>query len=126
LTGCLVDCRITIHMHELAITESILNIVQRHAEQAQAKRVLSIRLVIGELSSVVDDCVQFYFDYLSQNTMAAGAKLLFERPKVELACEACGHTWQPVDANWTCPRCGEAKAGVVKGREFYVESIEVE
>jgi len=113
-------------MHELAVTENILKIVQRHAEQAQAKRVLSIRLVIGELSSIVDDCVQFYFDYLSQNTIAAGAKLLFERPRVELRCEACGHTWQPADADWTCPQCHELKARVVKGREFYGESIEVE
>jgi hydrogenase nickel incorporation protein HypA/HybF len=113
-------------MHELAITESILDIVRRHAEQAQARRVLSIRLVIGELTGIIDDCVQFYFDYVSRNTIAAGARLVFTRPAVELVCEACGHPWRPAKADWTCPGCGQAKARVVAGREFYVESIEVE
>jgi hypothetical protein len=57
-------------MHELAVTESIVKIVAHHAEQADARRVLRIHLVVGELSSIVDDSVQFYFDYLSQGTLA--------------------------------------------------------
>ena len=82
-------------MHELAVTESILDIVKRHAEQAEAERVLRIYLVIGELSSIVDDSVQFYFDFLCQDTVAQGAELVFRRLAVEVACEACGHRWQP-------------------------------
>ena len=113
-------------MHELAVTESILDIVHRHARQAGAERVLRIHLVIGELSSIVDDSVQFYFDYLAQDTASAGAQLVFERIPVTLRCGACGHTWQPTTADWSCPRCAEAKASMVAGREFYVDSIEVE
>ena len=113
-------------MHELAVTESILNIVCHHAEQAEAQRILSIHLVIGELSSIVDDSVQFYFDYLSQGTLASGAELVFERLAVSLRCAACDHEWQPDNADWTCPACGMARAQVAAGREFYVDSIEVE
>ena len=113
-------------MHELAVTESILDIVCRHAEQADAERILSINLVIGELSSIVDDSVQFYFDYLSQGTLASGAELVFERLAVALHCTDCGHEWQPGTADWTCPVCGVARARIVAGREFYVDSIEVE
>ncbi|OGO04417.1 MAG: hydrogenase maturation nickel metallochaperone HypA, partial [Chloroflexi bacterium RBG_13_56_8] len=92
-------------MHELAVTENILDIVRRHAEAAQAKRVLSIHLVIGELSSIVDDCIQFYFDYLSRDSVAEGAKLVFERLLVEVECGTCGYRWQPTDADWSCPSC---------------------
>ena len=113
-------------MHELAVTQSMLDIVRRHAEQAHAKRVLSIRLVVGELSSIVDDSVQFYFDYLGQNTIAEGAKLVFERLPVKLGCGGCGHQWHPTSADWTCPACGVAQARPVAGMEFYVDSIEVE
>jgi hydrogenase nickel incorporation protein HypA/HybF len=113
-------------MHELAVTESVVNIVNRHAREADARRVLRIHLVVGELSSIVDDSVQFYFDYLSQDPLAEGAELVFERLPVTLQCGACGHQWQPPTADWTCPECSVAQAHIVAGREFYVDSIEVE
>ena len=113
-------------MHELSVTESVLDIVLRHAEKAQAKRVVRINLVIGELSSIVDDSVQFYFDFMSKETVARGAQLAFERLPVTLLCGACEHKWRPEGADWTCPSCGEAQARVAQGREFYVDSIEVE
>jgi len=113
-------------MHELSVTESILDIVRRHAERAGAQKVLRINLVIGELASIVDDSVQFYFEYLSQNTLAAGAELVFQRLPATLECSACGHRWSPRNADWTCTSCGQARACVVAGREFYVDSIEVE
>jgi hydrogenase nickel incorporation protein HypA/HybF len=113
-------------MHELAVTESIMDIVRRHAERAGASRVLRIHLVIGELSSIVDDSVQFYFDFLSRDTIAAGAELVFRRLPIGLICTACQHRWQPADADWTCPACGVASARIDTGREFYIDSIEVE
>ena len=113
-------------MHELSVTQSIVDIVARHAAQAQAKRVVRIHLVVGELSSIIDDSVQFYFDYVSKDTIAEGAELAFVRLPVKVVCEACGHEWQPEGADWTCPQCRQAKARVVAGREFFVDSIEVD
>lgn len=113
-------------MHELSVTQSILDIVRRHAEQAQAKRVVRINLVIGELSGFVDESIQFYFDFLSRDTPAAGAELAFTRPAIFLRCGACGHEWHPTDADWTCPQCNANRPQVLAGREFYVDSIEIE
>ncbi len=113
-------------MHELAVTESIVEIACRHAKRAKAKRILRINLVIGDLSSIVDESVQFYFDFVSQDTLAQGAELTFRRIPVELVCGACGHRWNPPDADWVCPQCGEREGRVTAGREFYVESIEVD
>ncbi len=113
-------------MHELAVTQSIIEIVNRHAEQASATHVARIHLVVGELSSIVDDSVQFYFDYLSEGTACAGAELVFRRVQVQLECRECGATWQPEGADWRCPTCGLARARVAEGREFYVDSIEIE
>ena len=50
-------------MHELAVTQSILDIALRHAERVGAQRILSINLVIGELTGFVDDSIQFYFGF---------------------------------------------------------------
>ena len=112
-------------MHELAITEEILRIAVEHAERASAERITDINLVIGELSSVVDDSVQFYFDFASPGTVAEGAELHFRRLPVRLRCRGCGHEFEPDGTDWRCPTCQTMGGDVVTGREFYLESIEV-
>jgi Zn finger protein HypA/HybF involved in hydrogenase expression len=71
-------------MHELAVTESILEIALRHGQPAQARKITDLYLVIGQLSSIVDDSVQFYWDFISKNTPAEGAS--FSRIPAEFCC----------------------------------------
>lgn len=47
-------------MHELPFVQNLLRIALEHAEKAGAKRILALRLVIGQMSTIVDDAVQFY------------------------------------------------------------------
>ncbi|HEX2999685.1 MAG TPA: hydrogenase maturation nickel metallochaperone HypA [Armatimonadota bacterium] len=113
-------------MHEMAITDNILHIALAEAEKAGAHRITGITLVIGELSSVVDDSVQFYFDFLSKDTIAEGAKLTFKRIPATLRCRACGKTYPKQESDFTCPSCGGDGMLTGDAREFYIESIEVE
>lgn len=111
-------------MHELMVTESLLEIALRHACEAQAARITDLYLVIGELSSVIDDSVQFYWDIVSEGTSAEGANLHFRRIPAEMACQECAETYDPKVA-LTCPACGSSNVRVVAGQEFYLEAIEV-
>jgi hydrogenase nickel incorporation protein HypA/HybF len=113
-------------MHEMAVTQSVLDIAAKHAQWAGASRITQINLVIGELSGIVDDSVQFYFDFLSRDTMAEGAKLVFERCPAVYRCRECETDFHPEGFDWSCPTCGELAFEVVSGREFRIESIEVE
>jgi hydrogenase nickel incorporation protein HypA/HybF len=112
-------------MHELAVTESILEITLRHAQPAQAKRVTDIYLVIGKLASIVDDSVQFYWGMIAKDTAAEGATLHFRRTPAELLCRDCGLRYQAGEDGFACPKCGGVQVHVVSGEEFYVEAIEV-
>lgn len=114
-------------MHELAVTEGILKVALDAAAQAGARRINAIDLVIGELSGMVDDSIQFYFDILSCDTPAAGAMLRFHREPATITCEACAAqvAGRPPLLPF-CPICGSIKLRVVGGRELRVESIEVE
>jgi hydrogenase nickel incorporation protein HypA/HybF len=113
-------------MHELSVTESILDITLHHAAQANAKRVTAIYLVIGQLSSIVDDSVSFYWDIISKGTLAEGAGLHFQRIATEMQCLACNQRYQPNNKHLACPHCGSYQVKVIAGEEFYLESIEVE
>lgn len=112
-------------MHELSVTESILEIALRHAQESQAKRVLSLYLVVGQLSSIVDDSVQFYWDIISKDTAAEGAILHFKRIPARLLCQDCGHEYTP-SGDLTCPTCHGSHVRVTAGNEFRLEAMDVE
>lgn len=113
-------------MHELAVTQSALQVALEHAERASARRITRINLVIGKLSGIVGESVQFYFDFISQGTLAEGAQLAFEWRPVRLRCRACGHEFALPDEDWLCPACQSLGGDIIAGREFCMDSIEVE
>ena len=110
-------------MHELPVTEEIVRIA---SEYAGAKRIFAIHLVIGELTSFIDDAIQFYFDLIAPGTSAEGAALHFRRVAVRFRCRNCATEFEPVNHDWRCPACGALGGEVIAGKEFYVESIEVD
>ena len=113
-------------MHELAVTESILNIATKYASQNNARKVTDLYLVIGRLSSIIDDSVQFYWDMVTENTLCAGSTLHFERVPAQLACQTCQNQYT-LDGEMTpCPACGSAQVKVISGDQFFLDSIEIE
>lgn len=113
-------------MHELAITQNILDIALSQAKAAKAKKVNKINLVIGELSGVVSDCIQFYFDFLKKDSIAEEATLTFEIVPAQLKCRQCLAIFSPEELFWTCPDCDSQQVEIMAGREFYMDSLEVD
>ncbi|HLA97299.1 MAG TPA: hydrogenase maturation nickel metallochaperone HypA [Anaerolineales bacterium] len=113
-------------MHELPVTESILEIALRHAGEAQAKRITDLYLVIGQLSSIVDDSIQFYWDIIARDTIAEGARLHFRRIRTRMKCQECNLEYEPQNSEFACPECSSYRVQIVAGNEFFMDSIEVE
>ena len=113
-------------MHELSITQHVLDVVLRHAEAAEVSRVTRIELIIGDMTSFVDDSIQFCFDALSVGTIAQGAELVFRHVPVTIRCRECGMKFTPESPDWTCPACGAYAGELVAGQEFYIDNIEVD
>lgn len=113
-------------MHELAITQSVLDIVLDRAKNSNANKIIRINLVVGEMSGIVEECVRFYFDFISKDTIASEAMLSFENVPVKAHCRHCDATFTMSRGEWSCPICQGYDLEVIAGRELYVESIEVE
>ena len=114
-------------MHELPVTQGIIDVAIEAAKANNASRITDIYLVIGNLASIVDDSVQFYFDFLSKDTLAVGATLHFRRESATATCQDCSHQWSVTPPLLPeCPNCDSARVQIAGGREFYVESIEID
>ena len=113
-------------MHELGVTQSILEITLKHAKQANASRIVRINLVVGEMSGLISDSIQFYFDLLSKDTIADGATLVFDLRPAVYRCRECHTTYRPDGFDWVCPDCDALAFDILSGREFQIQSIEVD
>ncbi len=112
-------------MHELAVTENLLALVCQNAEKAHATKVTDIYLKIGQLSSIVDDSIQFYWEMISKNTICQQAQLHFNRIPASFKCQNCGHEFIMAEMLQPCPNCTSSNIRLCAGDEFQVESIEV-
>jgi hydrogenase nickel incorporation protein HypA/HybF len=113
-------------MHELTVTQTMLDIVLEQAEKTHARKVGAINLVIGELSGFVEDSVRFYFGFLAKDTIAEGAALNFKSVSPRARCRGCGNTFALKEFDWSCPRCGGGDVEITAGKELSIESIDVE
>ncbi len=115
-------------MHELQVTERILDIALSHVAGHEVSRILVIHLRIGKLSDLEDEWIQRYFDYLSRGTLAENARLAIERAPIVLCCDSCSHSFEVKREDLGeagCPECGDSRCQLVSGREYYVENMEV-
>ena len=108
-------------MHELAITESIVESVQDHVRGAKVLRVV---LVIGKLSGVVPDSVRACFEFCAEGTVLEGATLDIEETPGRGRCRDCEAQVELLDMIALCP-CGSANLALLSGQELKIRSVEV-
>ena len=112
-------------MHEQSIVASLLSTALEDAEQNNARRIISIKLVVGELTGIEKDAVNFYFGFMAKDTIANGASLEFNTTKAQLRCRVCDIIFPRDRLKFNCPECGKKAVEIVGGRELYIESMEI-
>jgi hydrogenase nickel incorporation protein HypA/HybF len=114
-------------MHELAVAESLVSVVETRAAEYQAARVTSVRLRIGEASGIVVDSLAFCFEMLaSMNPMLAGAQLACEIVPHRALCRGCDAEFPVEGFVARCPTCGEWSSDIVSGTELQIVDMEIE
>lgn len=113
-------------MHEFPITQQIIKIAEEHAKGSDAAKVTKITLVVGEMSGFIGDSISMYFNIISKGSLTEGAVLDIKYVKPKLKCEKCGEYFERKRFSFECPACGGQGVPTEIGKEFYIESIEVE
>ena len=109
-------------MHELGITQQVVEIVCRRAEGRRVKRVT---LEIGKLTALLPDAVRFCFDLCCEGTEAAGAELEIDEIPARARCQAC-QTEIVKDHPFGMCECGSCDLKWLSGEELRVREIEIE
>ncbi|MBI5529074.1 MAG: hydrogenase maturation nickel metallochaperone HypA [Deltaproteobacteria bacterium] len=66
-------------MHELGLTQDLVDLVTAKAVAEGVAKVISVRLMVGEFAGVEPDSVSFCFEVVSRGTVAENARLEIER-----------------------------------------------
>jgi len=113
-------------MHEVSICESVIDILTGEAASHGSTRVKAVRLMVGEMSGVIEDSMRFAFEVVSKGTVAEGAELVIDTVPLTARCKGCGREFHVEGYAFTCAHCGCPDIEIVSGRELMVEEIELE
>jgi hydrogenase nickel incorporation protein HypA/HybF len=113
-------------VHELAVAQSLLEIVEQEARPYEGARVKRILLRIGRMSAVVPDALRFAFDAITRGGIAEGAALEIEEVALSIRCRACEEVFIVEDPFMICPQCEAVDVELVSGRELEIRSMEIE
>ncbi|MFP4070835.1 MAG: hydrogenase maturation nickel metallochaperone HypA [Desulfovibrionales bacterium] len=117
-------------MHELAIAESLVNLIQQELEKHGATKLLKVRVKHGALATVVPEALQMSFEALTRDTNLEGAVLETEEIPLIVRCRECGEEFTPEEGDafiMPCPKCGaEFGHEVIQGKELYLDHLEAE
>jgi hydrogenase nickel incorporation protein HypA/HybF len=111
-----------LHVHELAICDSIARVVTQHAA---GRPVRSVKLRVGALRQVVPESLDFCWSVVTRDPVLAGSVLDIELVPAEVECVECGAQNPLSRFVLCCPAC-EGPVSVLSGEELLIVSIDVE
>lgn len=113
-------------MHEMALAESVLEVIEDYAARERFRSVKSVRLEIGELAGVEPEAIAFCFDAVTRGSVAEGARLEIVAVAGEGWCMPCASE-VPLHARYDpCPRCGAYGVHPRGGTEMRLAELDVD
>jgi Zn finger protein HypA/HybF involved in hydrogenase expression len=94
-------------MHELGITQGIIDRAREAAVANGARRVAGLNLVMTPAADFTQDSIEMYFEMLAgEDELFKGAKLHFEHKPVAATCLDCSDEFSTDAPHPICPQCG--------------------
>lgn len=114
-------------MHELAIAQSIVAVVEQQASACRAARVKGVRLRVGEASGIVADSLVFSFEMLAGlSPLLAGARLTIDHVPHLAHCQHCAQAFAVKRFVPQCPTCATWSTDILSGTELQILEMEID
>ncbi len=112
-------------MHEMSLAENILQLIEDTARKQQFTQVLTVWLEIGQLACVEKESLRFYFDVVTQDSIAQQAKLKIIEITGQALCSQCNQNIAITAYHEACPHCGGHALQVIQGDGMQITELEV-
>lgn len=113
-------------MHEMSLTESMLQLIEEQARTHGFARVKTVWLEIGQFANVEPESMRFCFDVATRGTVADGAALEIIRVPGQAWCLDCAGPVALAERHDPCPACGGFATQVQGGDAMRIKELEVE
>ncbi|MFH0911415.1 MAG: hydrogenase maturation nickel metallochaperone HypA [Planctomycetota bacterium] len=111
-------------MHEWTLAADMLKLVEKAL--GGKRRLVSATLTLGPLSGVSAEALCFAFPEIARQEGFGEPRLLIRQAQARLRCRGCGAEYVVEDFHASCPACRSFDRTILGGREFILESVEVE
>ena len=120
-------------MHEMSVVAGLVESVLEYVESHSIKKVVAVRLCVGELAQLELEQLRFCYAAMIEQTAIEGSTLEIETIPAEVHCSHCFYAGRP--KYWDgalsgvsvptlqCPTCGHA-AQAVNGHECAIKSMQ--
>ncbi|MCL1811543.1 MAG: hydrogenase/urease maturation nickel metallochaperone HypA [Methanomassiliicoccaceae archaeon] len=110
--------------------------INKELERYNVVSVKEVTLVVGRLTNLGAEQIEFAYEIMSKNSILEGSKLVIEEEDVKVSCGKCGYEG-PVknmelgeDSHYqipilSCPECGGAVT-ILAGMSCCVRTLEIE
>ncbi len=113
-------------MHEMALCESVIEIIEEEAKRQAFSQVRTVWLELGSLSHAEPEAIRFGFAVASGNTLAEGAQLEILTVPGAAWCMHCAKTVAISQRYDPCPDCGGYQLHITAGTEMRLKEMEVD
>lgn len=113
-------------MHELSLTQNLIEIAEQHARREGAKSITCIIMEVGALSGVIPEAVEFAFEACTRGTLADGATLEIQNIPAIGKCQECHSETEMETLTDGCDECGSFALEIISGQEMTLTEMEIE
>jgi hydrogenase nickel incorporation protein HypA/HybF len=113
-------------VHEMALTQSLIDLIEGEGRKQGFSRVRVVRLQLGALGGVDAEAMRFCFDAAARGAIIEGARLDIDVVPGEGWCLDCARTVEMYERFGACPLCGRYHVQVTAGDDVRLKELEVE
>lgn len=123
-------------MHEVSVVADLVAAINEELKRYDVVSVREVTLVIGKLTNLGTEQLEFAYEIISKDSILEGSKLVILEEEIEVECQKCGYNGPVKNIDLgeevhfqipilSCPECG-GTVTITAGKSCCVKSIDIE